>query len=110
MELVITGTLDLLLCSFFHDLAAVLRSHVQGMCTAGTRLGAGEGEAVPSQAAGQSCFTHLPGPSTVTGGHRTFGSHRLLGGLEKLTPDQCKEILTALQALTSPHYCLFSLL
>lgn len=57
------------------------------MCMAGTCLGAGQGEALPSQAAGQSCFTDLPGPGRVTGGHRMFGSHRLLGGVEKLTPD-----------------------
>lgn len=84
------------------------------MCMAGTCLGAGEGEAALSQAAGQSCFTDVPGPGTVTGGHRVFGPHSLLAGLEKLIPDQCKEIHTALQDLHQPsllsEQCIFLLL
>lgn len=81
---------------------------------AGACLGAGHSEAVLSQAAGQSCFTDLPGPGTLTGGHRVFEPHSLLAGLEKLIPDQCKDIHTALQDLHQPsllsEQCIFSLL
>lgn len=83
MELV-TGTLNLHLCAP-PRFGCCPEGPCQSMCMAGTCLGAGKGEATPRQAAGQGCFTHLPGPGTLPGGHRGFILTDLLVGYKNLS-------------------------
>lgn len=67
----------------------ILSKHVQGWSMPGARGGWGNAE---SGCRAEPLYRSAGTPGESWGTHRTFDSHRLVGGLEKLIPVQCKDI------------------
>lgn len=97
----ITGTLILHLCAPF---PMIWMLSCQSVCGAGTCPRPGEDEPVQTRLQIRAALQICRAPGRVTAGHEMLGSHKLVDGLEKLIPVQCKDIHTHCSLGISPHY------